>query len=105
MNYLSDTYGDRYTNVRSWYTSLEVFSKTASKGNDIALVKQHLAEKLGIEIHTAIGMGDFENDISLIKAADIGVAMGNAPDSVKSHADVIAKKSADAGTAKFIYSL
>ena len=105
MNYLRDTYGGRCTIVRSWFTGLEIFSKTANKGNGIALVKQQLAEKLGIEIHTTIGMGDFENDISLIEAADIGVAMGNAPGNVKSHADVIAERSADAGAAKFIYSL
>ena len=102
---LTDKYGDRYTIVRAWPTGLEFFSKTGSKGDCVSRVKQIIKDKLGIEIHTVIGMGDFENDISLIKTADIGVAMGNAPMHVKEHADKIAEKSADGGFAKIVYSL
>ena len=105
QKYLTDKYGDRYTVVRAWYTGLEFFTKTGGKGDCISRVKEIIKDKLGIEIHTVIGMGDFENDISLIKMADIGVAMGNAPMHVKEHADKIAEKSADGGFAKFVYSL
>lgn len=105
QRYLTEKYCENYNIVRSWATGLELFSKGAGKGTGITLVKQYIAERLGTSIHTVIGMGDFENDISLIEAADIGVAMGNAPSCVKAHADYIAECSADAGAAKFIYSL
>ncbi len=105
QKYLTDKYGDSYTIVRAWPTGLEFFSKTGSKGDCISRVKEVIKNKLGIDIHTVIGMGDFENDISLIKMADIGVAMGNAPDHVKTHADKVIENSADGGAAKFIYSL
>ncbi len=105
QKYLTDKYGENYTVVRAWPTGLEFFSKTGSKGDCISRVKEIIKERLGIEIHTVIGMGDFENDISLIRMADIGVAMGNAPDHIKKYADVIAENSADGGAAKYIYSL
>ncbi len=105
QKYLTEKYSEHYTVVRAWPTGLEFFSKTGSKGDCISRVKDIIKDKLGVEIHTVIGMGDFENDISLITMADIGVAMGNAPDHVKACADVIADSYADGGAAKFIYSL
>ena len=44
---------------------------------------------LGIDPSETIAFGDGENDISMIEFAGIGVAMGNASDKVKSHADFI----------------
>lgn len=44
---------------------------------------------LGITPEETISFGDGENDISMIEFAGIGVAMGNASDKVKSHADFI----------------
>lgn len=48
--------------------------------------------KVGLkDVHTAIGIGDFDNDLKLIEHADIGVAVGNAVDEVKRSADWIVK--------------
>ena len=36
-----------------------------------------------------LAIGDGENDISMIKAAGVGVAMINAPENVKQEADIV----------------
>jgi hypothetical protein len=48
-----------------------------------------LAAHLGFDPQYTIAFGDGGNDTSMIKAAGIGVAMGNALDSLKAEADYI----------------
>ena len=38
---------------------------------------------------TVYGIGDASNDVSLMNAVDVGIAMGNAPDYLKKRADYI----------------
>lgn len=64
---------------------LEYNSATATKGNAML----YLAEKLGIKQSETIAVGDNGNDISMIKAAGVGVAVKNAHDQVLSIADYI----------------
>ena len=40
-------------------------------------------------IHTTVGIGDYENDLSLLAHADIAVAVENAIEPVKLQADMI----------------
>jgi hypothetical protein len=42
---------------------------------------------LGIPIEQSIACGDSENDLDIIKAAGLGVAMANAPKDICSQAD------------------
>ncbi|WP_457636525.1 HAD family hydrolase [Oceanithermus sp.] len=42
-----------------------------------------LAGKMGIDFSQVAMIGDGENDLELIRAAGLGIAMGNAPESVK----------------------
>ncbi|HEX6106639.1 MAG TPA: HAD hydrolase family protein [Gemmatimonadales bacterium] len=44
---------------------------------------------LGISPHATIGVGDAENDHSLMEACELGVAVGNAVPSLQAHADVV----------------
>ena len=46
-------------------------------------------EKLGISVEQVICCGDGFNDISMIRFAGVGVAMGNAQEAVKEAADYI----------------
>lgn len=48
------------------------------------------AEYYGIEVSEIMACGDGGNDISMLKAAGVGVAMGGASDAVKSAADFVA---------------
>lgn len=64
---------------------LEFYSKYAGKGK--ALVK--LCEILNIPVENSVSAGDEENDISMIKAAGVGVAMKNGNPNLKECADYV----------------
>lgn len=68
---------------------LEIIHKDASKGNAV----KFLCDYLQIPISQAIAAGDAANDISMLKAAGIGVAMENGTSDTKEVADYITKKS------------
>lgn len=70
---------------------LEFFNKNAGKGN--ALV--NLCRALNILEKNAVAAGDEENDISMIEAAGIGVAMANATPRLKECADYITEHDND----------
>ena len=55
------------------------------KGKALAMAM----EKLGIKPEECIAFGDAENDISMLKFAGIGVAMGNASDNVKNQSNYV----------------
>ena len=71
---------------KSWSVGVEFNSVNATKGKAIEFLKNHLKN-----IHTTIGIGDYENDIPLLKCADVGVAVGDALDCVKDVADFVVK--------------
>lgn len=71
---------------KSWNVSVEFNDIEATKGRGLAFIKKHLGN-----IHTAIGIGDYENDIPLLKHADIGVAVGDAVDELKKISDITVK--------------
>lgn len=51
----------------------------------------------GIDIHDTIAFGDDRNDLEMIKAAGIGVAMGNGIQAVKDAADYVTQPSQELG--------
>ncbi|GAB6959060.1 Cof-type HAD-IIB family hydrolase [Prevotella aurantiaca JCM 15754] len=63
----------------------DITMKEANKGNALTTV----ATRLGIDIADCIAFGDGGNDLSILKAAGIGVAMSNANDEVKAVADYV----------------
>ena len=64
---------------------LEVVPKGMSKGEAVKM----LSVMMGVEIENAVSVGDAANDLSMIEAAGIGVAMANATEEVKAIADYI----------------
>ncbi len=85
-----------YLAVRSWDTSLEIIHKQNSKGAALKRLKEKLNAKL------AIAVGDYENDIAMLEAADIGYAVENAVDAVKNAADRITGSCRDSSIADII---
>lgn len=67
-----------------------------NKGNALEIAMP----KIGIQPEECIAFGDAENDISMLKYAGIGVAMGNAQDDVKTIADDITDDNNHDGIAK-----
>ena len=84
-------HGNKLTALFSSNCHLEIFNINSGKGN--AVIK--LCNILNIPKENSLAAGDQENDISMIKAAGIGIAMINGVDEVKKIADVITKKDND----------
>lgn len=75
-------YGEHYNIFRSWYSIVELVDKSVTKGNMIASLREHFA-KQGLAPLTVCCIGDFENDIDMLKSADIAFCPSNAIEAVK----------------------
>ncbi len=82
--------------LKKWDMSLTAFSQGETRGYSGEITKaafdkgsavQYLSSYLDIPIEDTIAIGDSENDKSMLQAAGIGIAMGNATDDVKEAAD------------------
>ena len=80
---LREKFGSRFRFDTSWANGLEIQDINSGKGVAVQYMKEHLK----MPLHTTIGIGDYENDISLLQCADIGYAVNNALESVKRVAD------------------
>lgn len=80
------------------HAELTIFASAASKGN--ALVE--LAHRLEIPLEETMAVGDGVNDVSMLRAAGLGVAMGQAPGRVRRSANVLTVSNADDGLARAI---
>lgn len=74
---------------------LTLFSSEVSKGNALAI----LARRLNIPIEETMAIGDGPNDISMLRMAGLGVAMGQAPRRVRFIADTVTASNAEDGLA------
>ncbi len=73
--------------------NLEVNAKNATKGDAL----RFLQEYLGLQREELLAMGDQDNDLSMIRYAGVGVAMGNALELVRQEADYVTKTNAECG--------
>ncbi|MBR4939355.1 MAG: HAD family phosphatase [Kiritimatiellae bacterium] len=82
----------------STWNDLEFNNPSAHKGSSLA----RLAEHLGFGLENCMSFGDGRNDLTMIEAAGIGVAMENAVEEVKAAADHITKSNDENGVAEAI---
>ena len=87
--------------IRSEEKLYEILPKGISKGN--LLLK--LAEILGIDQKKTVAVGDYNNDISMIKAAGIGYAVANAVPEAKAAADRVTVSNEEHAIARIIEDL
>ena len=78
--------------------NIEINSREATKGNAL----QKLAAHLAIPLAQTMAFGDDLNDLSMLQAAGVGVAMGNAPQDVKNTADHVTDDCDHSGVAHAI---
>ena len=78
--------------------ALMVLPHDVSKGSGTV----HALAALGLSPRNAVAIGDAENDHSLLDVCEIGVAVANAVDSLKAHADIVLDGAAGAGVADFL---
>jgi Cof subfamily protein (haloacid dehalogenase superfamily) len=64
---------------------------------------EHYLKHYSLSFSQCIAVGDHENDLSMIKAAALGVAMGNAISDVKRVANFITTSNSEDGVAKVIH--
>ena len=87
----SDEYADvvrralpaNYISMRSWIRGIEYQKAGTGKGDAIHRLKAHLGDAARL----TVAVGNYENDIDMIVAADIGYAVGDSIPSVIAAAD------------------
>ena len=80
---------------------LEILPRSINKGQGL----RDVCRLVGIDPASAVAFGDAENDIPMLRAAGIGVAMGNADDAVKAAADRTTLSNNDDGIAAALEAL
>ena len=93
-----DALGDRFHVITGTIPYLgrsggEVSLRGVNKGAAIT----ELVGMLGLGIDAAIGIGDSYNDLEMLQVCGVGIAMGNADDTVKSYADEVTASVHDDG--------
>ena len=87
--------------VYSEESSLECSARGVDKGSGLL----RLCNELGIPPEQTIAAGDADNDLPMLRAAGIGVAMGNAAEHVKAAADRVVSDLDHGGCAQAIRML
>lgn len=78
--------------------NIEIASPGGGKGQAV----KWLYEYLGLEKSQVMAFGDHVNDLDMLAAAGVGVAMGNGEPEVKKAADVVALPCAEDGLARML---
>lgn len=84
--------------TRSWDDNIELLRSDAGKGKAVLAY----AQRHGIPAAEVMTFGDQHNDLTMIRAAGVGVAMGNATDELKAAADLIAPHHDQSGVGRII---
>ncbi|MDF2660257.1 MAG: hydrolase [Paenibacillus sp.] len=71
--------------IRSGDYFIDVMHPEATKGNAL----KRLADSLGIDRSQVMAIGNYFNDVEMIRFAGLGIAMDNSPDGVKEAADAV----------------
>lgn len=85
-----------------WYPT---FVDITAKGNTKAHGIEIMMNSIGFPQDASIAFGDGGNDIPMLEKAAIGVAMGNANDDVKAHAQLVTDTVDNGGIAKALEEL
>ena len=94
--------------LAAMFPSLTVVSSITNniEMNDLAAVKgealRFLCRHLGIDPENTMAFGDMMNDLTMIEAAGLGVAMGNADPELKAAADYVTDTNDDCGVARAV---
>ena len=92
---------DKFDFIRSEKTLYEILPKGVGKGTSII----NLCKHLNIDANRSIAVGDYNNDISMFKAAGIGIAVSNACKEALDAADYITVSNEEHAIARVIYDL
>ncbi len=92
---------DEFDFIRSDRTLYEILPKGNSKGG----VLMKMCELLSVDPKRSIAVGDYDNDVSMIKAAGIGIAVANATPSALTVADHVTVSNEEHAIERIIFDL
>ena len=90
--------GDRAYLTRSHVDFVEILDPHVNKGEALAFI----ARRAGVALDATLAVGDAWNDVPLLDAAAIGVAMGSGPPELLARADAVVGDVAHDGVAEAI---
>ena len=93
---LEKHFGDRIDAAKSQPQYVEIISKGVSKAAALRI----LAARYNIPIEETLAIGDSGNDLPMLRAAGVGIAMGNAFDEVKAACKFVTGNCVDGGFAQ-----
>jgi HAD superfamily hydrolase (TIGR01484 family) len=99
-NALKSQFSDELHLYRSKDTYLEIANKEISKLTGIKTLLTHKYPTLSLE--NCIAFGDNYNDIEMLKAVQVGVAVANAKEAVLAVADIVVDTNKEDGVAQGI---
>lgn len=79
----------------------EIMPENVNKASGL----RNLCDRLDIAIENTIMIGDYFNDIEIMRAAGYAVAVDNAPLEIKQEADEVVSSCKDGGVGEFLYQL
>ena len=100
ISILKSEFGDKINAIRSMPTYVEITCPKVSKAAAIAI----LANKWNIDNSEIMVIGDSYNDLPMLQSAGHSVAMGNAPDDVKSVCEFVTGECSENGFAQAVYN-
>ncbi len=83
----------------------EGYAEFCLKGFSKATGIRRVMEYLGMDTGRSVAMGDSLNDLEMLEAAGIAVAMGNAVEKLRQAADIVTCDAKDGGVADGIYRI
>jgi Cof subfamily protein (haloacid dehalogenase superfamily) len=87
--------------IRSEKILYEILPKNIHKG----VAVKNLCRILNVDINKTIAVGDYDNDVGMLKTAKIGIAVANASQKAKDAADIVTVSNDEHAIAKIIYDL
>lgn len=96
LDFIRRTAPENFVVTRSWLCGIELNQIGDSKGVAVLKVKEMTGAR------HLVCVGDYDNDIEMIRSADVGYAVGNAVDGLKAVADRVTVSAADHAIAAII---
>jgi hydroxymethylpyrimidine pyrophosphatase-like HAD family hydrolase len=94
---------EHFSAERSWVNRFDF----AMKGNVKGTALERYVKRIGGDSSHVVAVGDNFNDLSMLQYAGLGIAMKNAADTVKQHAQLVTEHDHDneSGLAKLLSSI
>ena len=91
----------KYDFIRSERSLYEILPKGSGKGAILAPLARHL----GVRPPNIVAVGDYDNDVSMLKEAGVGIAVANASPAALEAADFVTVSNEEHAIAKIIHDI